>query len=146
MTSAPLPPETIHELMRSLPSMSAVLDTIESPSSMGLDPETAALCAALAERTPRPLLREAIEDFLDTQREAVRQGLIKDKSGLALQALLPHIAQHAAQAAAPRLRRVINATGVVIHTNLGRSLLAEEAAAAAAEVARNYANLVFDLD
>ena len=146
MTSAPLPPETIHELMRSLPSMSAVLDTIESPSSMGLDPETAALCAALAERTPRPLLREAIEDFLDTQREAVRQGLIKDKSGLALQALLPHIAQHAAQAAAPRLRRVINATGVVIHTNLGRSLLAEEAVAAAAEVARSYSNLEFDLE
>ena len=60
MTSAPLPPEAMHELMRSLPSMSVVLDAVESPSSMGLDPETATLCAALAARTPRPLLREAV--------------------------------------------------------------------------------------
>lgn len=45
----------------------------------------------------------------------------------------------------PRLRRVINATGVVIHTNLGRSLLAEDAAAAVARVAGNYSNLEYDL-
>ena len=80
MTSAPLPPETMHELMRALPSMSAVLDAVDSPSSLGLDPETATLCAALAVCTPRPLLREAIENFLDTQREAVRQGLVRDKA------------------------------------------------------------------
>lgn len=45
----------------------------------------------------------------------------------------------------PRLRRVINATGVVIHTNLGRSLLAAEAAQAVARVAENYSNLEYDL-
>ncbi len=44
------------------------------------------------------------------------------------------------------LRRVINATGVVLHTNLGRAPLAGEAAAAAAEVAAGYSNLELDLD
>jgi L-seryl-tRNA(Ser) seleniumtransferase len=47
---------------------------------------------------------------------------------------------------APSLRRVINATGVIIHTNLGRAPLAREAAARVAEIATGYSNLEFDLD
>lgn len=45
----------------------------------------------------------------------------------------------------PSLRRLINATGVVIHTNLGRSLLAHEAVEAVREVGLRYSNLEFDL-
>lgn len=48
--------------------------------------------------------------------------------------------------AAPSLRRVINATGVVIHTNLGRAPLASAAASAAAEIASGYSNLEYDLE
>jgi L-seryl-tRNA(Ser) seleniumtransferase len=44
------------------------------------------------------------------------------------------------------LRRTINATGIIIHTNLGRAPLADAALAAIAETARGYANLEFDLD
>lgn len=43
------------------------------------------------------------------------------------------------------LRRVINATGIIIHTNLGRSLLAEEARQAVLEIAGSYSNLEYDL-
>lgn len=46
----------------------------------------------------------------------------------------------------PSLRPVINATGVIVHTNLGRSLLASGVVRAVAEVASRYSNLEFDLD
>ena len=47
---------------------------------------------------------------------------------------------------APHLRRVVNASGVVVHTNLGRSLLAERAVERVVEVARHYSNLEYDLE
>jgi L-seryl-tRNA(Ser) seleniumtransferase len=50
------------------------------------------------------------------------------------------------EAGAVSLRPVINATGVILHTNLGRAPLAASAAARAAEVARGYSNLEYDLD
>ncbi len=48
--------------------------------------------------------------------------------------------------ATPNLRPVLNATGVVLHTNLGRAPLAPEALARVAEVARGYSNLEYDLE
>ncbi|PTL85962.1 L-seryl-tRNA(Sec) selenium transferase [Vitiosangium sp. GDMCC 1.1324] len=48
--------------------------------------------------------------------------------------------------ATPNLRPVLNATGVVLHTNLGRAPLAPEAVARVAAVARGYSNLEYDLD
>jgi L-seryl-tRNA(Ser) seleniumtransferase len=56
------------------------------------------------------------------------------------------IAGEVAAAARSTLRPVLNATGVVIHTNLGRAPLAEEAVSAVAEVARGYAALEYDLE
>jgi L-seryl-tRNA(Ser) seleniumtransferase len=46
---------------------------------------------------------------------------------------------------APKLRRVLNATGVIVHTNLGRAPLAPEALERVVEVARGYSNLEYDL-
>jgi L-seryl-tRNA(Ser) seleniumtransferase len=56
------------------------------------------------------------------------------------------VAQRLAQALRPKLRSVINATGIILHTNLGRAPIAEEAARAAYEAARGYLNLELDLE
>jgi L-seryl-tRNA(Ser) seleniumtransferase len=50
------------------------------------------------------------------------------------------------QLAAPSLRRVLNATGVVLHTNLGRAPLSERAIARVAEIARGYSTLEYDAE
>ncbi len=54
-------------------------------------------------------------------------------------------AASAALSRPPSLRRVVNATGVIVHTNLGRAPLAEEAVRRASEVAAGYSNLEYDL-
>jgi L-seryl-tRNA(Ser) seleniumtransferase len=64
----------------------------------------------------------------------------------ALEGLGPRVAARLEQAARPSLRRVLNATGVVVHTNLGRAPLSAGAAARVAEVAASYSNLEYDLE
>ena len=54
--------------------------------------------------------------------------------------------ERAESIAAPRLRRVLNATGVIVHTNLGRAPLAKEALERITEVAGGYSNLEYDLE
>lgn len=93
--------------------------------------------ARLLERFPHDLLTAAIRDQLEAERQGA---LATDEARLAsVEAGLEAIV-------APRLRRVINATGVVLHTNLGRAPLARSAVAAAEQVAAGYANLELDLE
>ncbi len=88
-------------------------------------------------------LTEALRSVLDQVRGELKAGLSVASSP---QDLLVRAEAQLAQARLPGLRRVINATGVVVHTNLGRAPLAAEALDAVAEVARGYSNLEFDLD
>ena len=129
-------------LFRSLPAMNAVLDAFAAPGDL----PCAASCLALSASLPRPLLRESIESFLDLCRKAISQGRITSPDELALPALLPRLARHVERVSRPHFRRVLNATGVVIHTNLGRSPLAPEAVKAVSEAALRYSNLEFDLE
>jgi L-seryl-tRNA(Ser) seleniumtransferase len=72
-------------------------------------------------------------------RESIRAGGEPGDIGARTVALAEEIA-------APRLRRVLNATGVVVHTNLGRAPLAEEALDRVREAASGYSNLEYDLE
>src|SRR5690242_20079968 len=56
------------------------------------------------------------------------------------------LVERAAARLRPSLRRVVNATGVIVHTNLGRSPLSEDARAAVLRAATGYSNLELDLD
>jgi len=87
---------------------------------------------------------EVMREHLADVRAALRDGLTKLPAfdSPAYAALLR---AQLLQARLPSLRRVINATGIVVHTNLGRAPLAEEALAAIDMVARGYSNLELDL-
>jgi L-seryl-tRNA(Ser) seleniumtransferase len=113
------------ERLRSLPAVDAVLR----------DPVGEELAGSYG----RAAVASAIRGALDGLRQEIVAGG------------KPEISERAVAAAASRilsgrgLRRVVNATGVVLHTNLGRSVLSERAVAAVAEAAKNYLNLEYDL-
>ena len=87
---------------------------------------------------PRPLALAAARSALERAREEIRAGL---DPGDPVQRVLAELER----SRQPRLRRVLNATGVIAHTNLGRAPLPEAALARVREVARGYSNLEYDL-
>jgi L-seryl-tRNA(Ser) seleniumtransferase len=87
---------------------------------------------------PTALVVEAARTALARAREEIQAG--HDPGDIAERALL-----ELESAQTPRLRRALNATGVIVHTNLGRAPLAEAALSRAVEVGRGYSNLEYDL-
>ncbi len=103
----------------------------------------------LVESYPRAVVVKAIRTVIDELRQAIllnKESTELDKLDLDPENLVPLISQMVEKSMSPRLKRVINATGVVIHTNLGRSILSSLAADAVADAAKHYSNLEFDLE
>ena len=113
------------ERLRGLPAVDAVL---RSPAG-----------AALAGRHGRAAATAAVRSVLGDLRRRISAGEEPDVSEDAVVALASRTLSGGG------LRRVVNATGVVLHTNLGRSVLSEGAVAAVAEAATRYSNLEYDL-
>jgi L-seryl-tRNA(Ser) seleniumtransferase len=84
----------------------------------------------------------AVRAALEEARSALRSG----KTAGADPASLANRSREILESRQPFLRPVINATGTLLHTGLGRAPLAEEAIAAVVDVARGYCNLEFELD
>jgi L-seryl-tRNA(Ser) seleniumtransferase len=92
----------------------------------------------LARGLDDPLAVDAARSVIERAREEIRAGAEPGD-------LDARVAEELRALRAPSLRRVLNATGVIIHTNLGRAPLAEEALARVVETARGYSNLELDL-
>ena len=99
-----------------------------------------AAVAALAAGVPRTALVRAVRSAIDDARAAPERA---PGDGAAWAAAVARALESAAR---PTLRRAVNATGVVLHTNLGRAPLSEAALAAVREAARGYSTLEYDAD
>ena len=96
--------------------------------------------AALIRNHGRPLVLEAVRGTLDEARAAVMSG-----GGLTSADLEASVTARVRTMAAPSLIPLFNLTGTVLHTNLGRAPLPEEAIASMSAVARGASNLEFDI-
>jgi L-seryl-tRNA(Ser) seleniumtransferase len=96
----------------------------------------------LIARYGRPFVLEAVRQTLDGARQAIRNGDEPPADGT----LLTEVRSYLEAATAPTLRPAINATGVIIHTNLGRAPLSKSARAAVEAVARGYSTLEYDVE
>ncbi|MDQ0220501.1 L-seryl-tRNA(Sec) selenium transferase [Peribacillus cavernae] len=96
------------------------------------------------EKTVTAVIKEKLQEV----RQLIQKGEWKDTepgTDAFVQSLFDAVQRTLDQKYSYRLKRVINATGIVIHTNLGRSRLSEAAIQHVADVARNYSNLEYKL-
>jgi len=120
------------DLYRKLPSVDELLHQPE--------------IVALVEQEGHAAVTDAARIVLDTLRREIASGGL-DAAGveLAVGGLVAAVERRLRESLAPSLRPVVNATGVILHTNLGRAPLAEAALERIREVGGVYSNLEFDI-
>jgi L-seryl-tRNA(Ser) seleniumtransferase len=125
----------LNALLRELPSVDELAGRVEArPQAIGHRPQ--AVPHALAVDAARVVIQEC--------RDALASGRLADVPSL--DQLEVDAREWLVVASRPSLRGVLNATGVMVHTNLGRAPLAPAAAEAAARAGRGYSNLEYDLE
>ena len=103
---------------------------------------------SLAKSAGRGVVTQVARSVLaDLRARLIKGGEDSQAAGtVSLDVIESRVATAVENMLAPSLRRVINATGVVLHTNLGRAPLARAASDAVAETAVGYSNLEYDID
>lgn len=116
------------EVLRSLPKVDSILneDKIKNLKDV-----------------PYSLVIGTIREELDSIREGILSGTINE---ISKDEIVNNIINSIENKNEMHLKRVINATGTVLHTNLGRACLPEAAAKAVVNTSQNYSNLEFDLE
>jgi L-seryl-tRNA(Ser) seleniumtransferase len=120
------------EQLRQLPGVDKILEAVS------VDP--------FFEGIPKSVILNAVRTAIDGIRKAItaKKDTVDD-SRLSPSSILAEVKSNVHRLMALNLKRVVNATGVVVHTNLGRSLLSQDAVRNLNAVAENYTNLEFDL-
>ena len=101
------------------------------------------LLLSLCESVPSQTVTQAVRQVLEDLRKDILSGKIEEMPSV--EALCAGIVSDASRQAEPSLKKVINATGIILHTNLGRACISARAAAAAQEVAQSYSTLEYNL-
>lgn len=119
-------------LLRSLPQVEEVL---KRPEILELE-----------QQLPRTVVVEYVRSAIDFLRRSILDDAFSQTASEAdlLSAIVQDTCKKAQRLHAPSLRKVINVSGVVVHTNLGRSALAQEAVQAVCEIARGYSTLEYN--
>ncbi len=122
--------ETQQQLLRTLPKVDECLARLDRTA---------------VDNAPPAIIKQAVQKVIETERAKILAGegittplsfgQWQDRFIAAIKAKMQ-----------PRFRRVINASGVVIHTNLGRSILSKDAAASLLQAGSSYSNLEYDLN
>jgi L-seryl-tRNA(Ser) seleniumtransferase len=118
--------------------MTEALSRLPSVDKLLAHPTAQTLVASFGHALTVDALRVAMDDA----RQAVRAGSDAPQAD----ALVESASAHLREWVGPRPRPAINATGVIIHTNLGRAPLSDKALAAMADAAAGYSDLEYDLD
>ncbi len=121
------------ELYRKLPSIDELLRT--------------GRLEKLAEREGQPAVTNATRAVLSRMRDEIAAGTLEESNlDVALTGLADAVERQVREVLSYSLRGAVNATGVILHTNLGRAPLSEKALEHAFEIAKGYSNLELDLE
>jgi len=101
----------------------------------------------LLEKSPRNIVVEAIRTVLEELRSSINEVTEEELKSITINVedLIPIISKLVEKIMTPSLKKVINATGVIIHTNLGRAPLSKQALSSLREVSEGYSNLEYNL-
>ena len=116
------------ELLKSIPQVDEVLHWLSAESGV-----------------PHFLVKKSVRDELEILRQDILAGREIKKNDLTRKSITEKVRKRLLSRLEPNFKRVINATGVVIHTNLGRSILPFSAREALVQAGTRYSNLEFDL-
>jgi len=95
---------------------------------------------------PRGIVIRAIHEVLEALRTTIQENVDISDHELETETIVKNVMVHIDHLSMPSLRNVVNATGVVVHTNLGRSLLADRVLAKFSPLAGGYSNLEYSLE
>lgn len=126
--SAGQPAASTQRLLRAIPKVDEFLGWLVPPPA-----------------APASLVKSSVRQLLESLRQEILKGAPIKVADLTQGALLPRLHKLLAARLRPNFRTVINTTGVVVHTNLGRSLLPEAAMESLLAVGSRYSNLELDL-
>ena len=120
----------VQELLKKLPSVESVLQDKRIEPSIG--------------RFSRKGITRIVREVISSYRAGITEGRVRKSEDLG-ESIIRETVARLGSLTGGRMRRIINATGVVLHTNLGRAVLGEEACAAIHSAASRYSDLEIDI-